>query len=187
MSFERALALTLRHEGGFSNNPADRGGPTFAGVSHKAVVGLRDNGGRLVFDLDGDGDVDIADIRALADHPDKVESFYRSRYWSPAGCDELDWPYSLLVFDAAVHSGPRQGVVLLQSAVEADPAGVIGPTTKIALEGAIFRWGLPRVVRSALWERAVLFANICRRNPSQGQFLRGWLWRLVELEKEAIA
>lgn len=185
MSFERALPLLLRYEGGFVDNPDDRGGATFAGVSHKAVVGLRDDGGRLVFDLDNDGDVDTADIRALKDFPDKVAWFYEKNYWTKAGCGELFWPFSFLVFDAAVHSGVRQGVVLLQKAVDVSPDGVVGPATRQALDRAILRCGVLRTAQLALWERAVLFAGICQRRPSQRQFLSGWLTRLVEVEKEA--
>ncbi|MGR3585419.1 MAG: glycosyl hydrolase 108 family protein, partial [Pseudooceanicola nanhaiensis] len=48
----------LRREGGYVNDPGDPGGATNFGVT---VHTMR----RLGLDLDGDGDVDAADVRRL--------------------------------------------------------------------------------------------------------------------------
>jgi hypothetical protein len=62
-AWDAALGFVLSQEGGYIDHPKDPGGPTYKGVSLRAVVGLRkEDGGDFVFDLDHDGDVDRSSI-----------------------------------------------------------------------------------------------------------------------------
>src|SRR5512139_3582688 len=132
--FDTALKLVLELEGGFVNNPRDPGGPTFAGISLKAVVGLKLENGQLEYDLDGDGDVDVDDILELkrryesGDHS-LVENFFRERYWKLALCAALPFPLCVAHFDAAVNHGPAVAIMQLQKALRVDADGIVGPVT----------------------------------------------------------
>ena len=98
-SYDEALARLLVHEGGYSNHPADPGGPTNWGIT------LRD--ARAYWKRDATA----ADVRAM---PVAVaKDIYRSKYWAAMRCDELPPGVDYAVFDYGVNSGiGRAGKVL---------------------------------------------------------------------------
>ena len=65
--FVLAIPTVFEHEGFFSNDPNDRGGPTQYGISLPLLEDLpdADGGGFLDGDINHDGIVNIDDIRAL--------------------------------------------------------------------------------------------------------------------------
>ena len=78
--FERAIPIILtleggdRPDGGYVNDPEDPGGETKFGIAKKF-----------------NADVDIKNLtRAQA-----IE-IYRAKYWTPAQCESLPWPLSLV-------------------------------------------------------------------------------------------
>jgi lysozyme family protein len=178
--FREALRLTDGIEGGYSNRASDPGGPTFRGVSQRAVAKLDVNqDGILDFDLDQDGDVDADDIRALAGHPELVEDFFRTRYWDTVRGDEVPWPWSYALYDAAVLHGPQAAIVFFQRAFAIEPDGVLGPKTMEAFaragEGTIVRF---------IHERIKLCYRLAiRRGDLTGtEMFNGWSRRLLQLE-----
>ena len=102
--------------GRLADHPADRGGTTYAGLTAPALATVKTVDGRLVYDFDGDGDVDAADVRALAAMPEPQRTALVVRFYEGAWSQvsQMPWPASLLAFDGAVHSGPRVGISLLQ-------------------------------------------------------------------------
>ena len=67
-NFARSLALVLRHEGGYSNHPADKGGPTMKGVTlatYRAFV--KKNG-------------TVADLKKIT--VEELQTVYRQEYWN---------------------------------------------------------------------------------------------------------
>lgn len=176
----RSYPFTKRIEGRYVNDPKDPGGPTYAGVSHRAVVRLDvDKDGRLDFDIDGDGDVDADDIRALEKHPLMVERFYRDMYWNVVRAGEMRWPWCLLAFDAAVHHGPGPAVVLVQRGLGVVADGKVGKDTLAAVDraGAL-------AIRRYTQERIVLFQRIEAKR--QGGHFAGWTSRALQLHEVAM-
>lgn len=98
-SYDAALARVLAHEGGYSNNPADPGGPTNFGIT---IADYR----RYVKPK-----ATAADVRAMK--IDEAKAIYRARYWDAQCCDELPAGVDYAVFDYGVNSGiGRSGKVL---------------------------------------------------------------------------
>lgn len=64
----------MSHEGGFVNDPLDRGGATNKGVT---IATWRQVG----YDKDGDGDIDVDDLKKITD-TDAVERVMRPHYWT---------------------------------------------------------------------------------------------------------
>lgn len=183
--FDLAVEIVLSQEGGLVDNPSDPGGITFRGVSLMAIVGLKDSTGHLEFDIDGDGDVDADDVRALAkvwaagDHS-KIVEFYRQRYWLATKANELRWPYCLCLFDAAVNHGPKAGITLLQKAFGVHADGIMGPDTIRAVNAKPVRDNLQLYCA----KRARLYYDISvARGPI---FFDGWMRRLFDIHAECL-
>lgn len=114
MTFEFALHNTLRHEGGYSNDPRDPGGETNLGLSKRAYPNL--------------------DIKNLT--LEQASEIYRRDYWDKIRGDSLPPSLAILCFDTAVNMGVQRAVMLLQEACGVTVDGVIGPNTLKAAQKA---------------------------------------------------
>jgi lysozyme family protein len=164
--FDAAMAFVLRWEGGFVDHPADPGGATNHGISLRYARSR----GRLL-DLNGDGEVDAADIRLIT--PAVAATMYRKDFWWPVRAEALPPAIAVITFDAAINCGPDRARRWLQQAVGASADGIIGPRTLAAVAAAD-----PRVaVREMLARRLVHHANL----PTMSNFGLGWMRRVADL------
>ena len=102
-NFRKSLQFVLKHEGGFVNNPADKGGPTMWGVTQGTYDDYRKSLGetpRYITSLTADEATDI----------------YSHRFWDVCGCDALAYPLCTVVFDSAVNDGPSRASAWLKTA-----------------------------------------------------------------------
>lgn len=97
--FPEALALVLRFEGGYANNPADPGGATMHGITQAVYDAWRQAHGQTPAPVRGISDADVAAI-------------YQARYWEAARCPAEAWPVSVVLFDAAVQHGVERALAL---------------------------------------------------------------------------
>lgn len=202
-----ALAALLVTEGGLVDDPVDRGGTTKYGISLRFLkaegkIDL-DHDGLADFDLDFDGDIDGADVRALT--VEHAKDLYHRCFWRAIGAEVLPRPLGEAVFDQAVNGGLVAAGKLLQRAVNtclmeaakigADHPvllavdGAIGPATRYAIGWVLRRpgQGMPALLaayRDAVRER---YRAIVKADPSQQRFLRGWLARAEKLGREGAA
>jgi lysozyme family protein len=114
----------LDREGGFVDDPDDPGGATNFGVT---IGTLR----RLGMDVDGDGDVDRADVRKLS--RDQALDLMIEFYFHAPGIARLPKPLHATVFDMQVNAGSNAVRILqrLLNSMGADLVvdGRIGPMT----------------------------------------------------------
>ena len=171
--FEKAHTFVARMEGGFVDDPADPGGTTNYGVSLRFLK----TQGLEVGDIDGDGDIDADDIRALT--PERAAGVLRRSFWDVFPLDNVPDPLALAVYDTAVNMGVGQAKRLTQKALSVDADGRWGPLTWAAIKACT------ETVALALVEcRRARYAALVRNNPALGKFSRGWENRLKALEKE---
>ncbi len=114
----------LEREGGYVNDPDDPGGATNFGVT---IHTMR----RLGLDLDGDGDVDAADVRRLT--KGQARDIFIKHYFHDPGISGLPATLHATVFDMQVNSGTN-AVKILQRlfrkmGFEVGVDGKIGPQT----------------------------------------------------------
>ena len=114
----------VAREGGYVNDPDDPGGATNHGVT---IHTMR----RLGLDLDGDGDVDAADVRRLS--RERAVQIFVTHYFVDPGIAKLPEMLQASVFDMYVNAGGN-AVKILQRLLRdmgQDIAvdGVIGPQT----------------------------------------------------------
>ena len=155
MNFDQAFDILLKHEGGFSDHPADPGGKTRFGITEAVAreVGYRGDMRELPLDL--------------------AKRIYKDRYWDAVRAEELPEAIRYAVFDAAVNSGPRQAARWLQRAVGVKDDGIIGPVTLAAVRAA----DPERLLRRMLAQRLRFMTGL----STWPAFGRGWARRIADL------
>ncbi|MFL2777999.1 MAG: holin-associated N-acetylmuramidase [Paracoccus marcusii] len=130
-SVEQIARQIVAREGGYVNDPDDPGGATNFGVT----IGTMQS---LGMDLNRDGRIDAADVRALTRA--QAEQIFVEHYFRKPRLAELPDPLQASVFDMYVNAGGN-AVKILQRLVSrmgfrtADD-GVVGPMTIAAVADA---------------------------------------------------
>jgi lysozyme family protein len=166
VTFERAFALTIGEEGGESNNPADRGGHTYRGVTQRTFTAW----------LTANGQED-RDVITMTDA--ECRSIAKVMFWNRARCDDCPELTGSLHFDAAFNHGPANAIRLLQTALGVEVDGVFGPHTLGVLSAADDR----AVLAAYFAARKDFYAHIVATTPSQAVFWQAWQNRLDHLRK----
>lgn len=168
-TFTDALAVVLKEEGGFANNPEDPGGVTNLGVTERAWQGYVHHA------------VNEAAMRALT--PAEVTPFYKTEYWDKIAGDQLGPALGLVVFDFAVNHGPHGAAAMLQGIVGAATDGAIGPGTLRAVQAYAGGVGLHHLIEQYSDARATFYRSL----GTFGTFGKGWLARVDYVEGMALS
>ncbi|MDR1037345.1 MAG: hypothetical protein LBT40_12500 [Deltaproteobacteria bacterium] len=187
--FEKAMAKVKQFEGGYVDNPRDRGKETFRGISRKSWQ-----------DWDGWPFIDAAKGE-WADLPakgrPKLAAFIDSKFRGSAVMDNLETEFYRVnfwelfsgvltgrilwkVFDTAVNNGEGTARKLLQRALNLPPLnshlavdGVLGPKTRLAVSKA----PEDALLQNFCQAQAANYRAIVKSHPEQEVFLKGWLNR----------
>jgi lysozyme family protein len=169
----------IAREGGYSNHPADRGGPTNFGITEQVARAYGYKG----------------DMRTLPRAT--AVDIYLKRYWSGPGFDKVatrDGALAAEMFDAGVNMGPARAGGFLQRALnllnnearsypDIVVDGGIGPMTLASLDGYLKQRNTGEGRAVLLWLvrcfRTGRYAEIAEANKSQEVFLYGWVARQV--------
>ena len=161
--------IILKHEGGFVNDPLDRGGATNLGITQATLSEWRGH------------KVSVDDVRNLTE--EEARDIYSNRYLQKPKIDWLPFPHpQVLVFDMAVNHGPGRAIKILQKTINKAGFGPIsvdggmGPATKAACERAQEEMGA-YLQNAIVEERKAFYEAIIERSPSQERFRRGWMNR----------
>jgi lysozyme family protein len=165
----------IDREGGYVDNPADKGGPTCFGIT-QAVARANGYAGPMQ---------QLPRSEAVA--------VYRRLYWLRPRLDEVarrSGRIAAELFDTGVNMGPAVAVTFLQHALTAlnrnakdypdlTPDGRVGPTTLAALDTFLSIRGassgetvLLRALEALQGER---YLRLAERRPANETFLYGWL------------
>ena len=154
MTFDRAFAKLLHHEGGWSEHANDPGGKTMYGITETIA---RANG------YTGDmKDLTVAQAKEI----------YKAAFWDAIQADKLHPVFRFDVFDAAVNSGIPQAVRWLQRAVGVTEDGIMGPVTIDATHR-----NNPEAARSRMIGFRLHMMTQLKHWPS---FSRGWARRIAD-------
>lgn len=173
-NFHTAHAFTAKWEGGLTDHPSDPGGITKYGVSLRYLRGK----GLDLGDIDGDGDIDAADIRALT--PEQAARLFKLDFWDAPRLDEFHPAVALCLYDGNVNMGPAQSTRLAQRAYNALLGypdvlvvdGVLGAKTRQALQER----GMRLAELMCAW-RCKFYFDLAAAKPQFQPFLQGWLNR----------
>jgi len=155
----------LRWEGGFVNDPVDQGGATNKGVTLGTWR-------KVGYDKDGDGDIDVDDIRLLTREDATI--VLKKFYWDRWKADEIrNQSVADILVDWVWCSG-KWGIVIPQRLLRVSDDGIVGPVTlKIvnAVNQKAFFDGI-------VFERTKFIERIISRDPYQKRFFNGWMNRI---------
>lgn len=102
-SFEEAYAFIRRWEGGYVNDPDDRGGATNLGVTQATYDAYRRRHG-----------LPLQDVRSIT--REEAEAIYREGFWEPSGAGSLPRPLGIVHMDTAVNMGLGRARQFLEEA-----------------------------------------------------------------------
>lgn len=186
--FYAAHKIVMAHEGGYANNPSDRGGETYKGIARK-------------FHPDWDGWSHVDKATSLANSTgvinklleddavlqQKVLAFYKLRFWDVMSLDDVEnQKIATELYDTGVNMGWNVAGNFLQTALNVSNKngksypdlvkdGRIGSKTISTLNNH------PRpddVFKLLNCLQGARYISICEANPSQEIFLRSWLSRV---------
>ena len=186
-NFSDAYALTSAHEGGYVNDPVDRGGETYRGIARvhhpewrgwKRIDAQRRNKG-FPKSLNAD--------RTLQSN---VRAFYKKAYWDRFKGDDIpDQAVANELYDTAVNMGVRRAVRFLQSSLnllnrnqrdymDLIIDGWLGEKSLTTL-GALLKKdrGSHALVKMMNIQQGARYVEIMARDSSQERFARGWIKR----------
>ena len=170
---------TIGKEGGYSNHPADRGGPTRWGITEQVA---------RAFGYAGD-------MKVLP--RETAVQIYRARYWSAPGFDRIaavSQPIAVKLFDMGVNMGPEVAATFLQRLLNGLNRGAadypdiaadgrIGALTLAALKGLLAKRGAAAVgvVLTGLnGLQAARYVQLAEGRAANEAFLFGWLMNRID-------
>lgn len=176
-SFDLAIPVILKHEGGLREDPNDPGGITNMGISLRF---LKNCG--LKYDFNGDGVIDEREIRELT--PEHATLIYRNEFWDLNRYDRIiNQAVATKTLDLCVNVGAGQAHKLIQRAVWAldmdrglADDGVIGNKSIMAINA--LNTALLPPIRA---EQAGFYRLLVRIKPTQAGDLNGLLNRAYSI------
>ena len=168
--FEPAFKALMKLEGLYNNDPADRGGETYRGISRNNWRGW--SGWEQIDRLKKDKDFP-ANLERNADLQARVHDFYLRYFWMPCMDQIADQAVATWLFEKGVNMGFGRAVRLVQQALHVDADGVIGPQTMRKLNAT----DPARLLADCRDQAKRFYTKLALDDPSQTKFLHGWLAR----------
>lgn len=171
MTLDQIIDATIKAEGGYVNDPSDRGGATKHGITQAVARANGYNGNMRDLPLD------------------TAREIYKREYAVKPGF--VDFPSRLAaeLFDTGVNMGTATATKFLQRAVNAlSGAGIavdgkIGPATRSAVTTYLASRSnaVDILVKALNGLQCARYIEIVEANPSQRKFINGWIANRVEV------
>lgn len=128
MGFDDSFAALIGNEGGFSNDPKDKGNWTGGGLGLGELKGTKFGISAARYPA-----LDIANLSL-----DDAKAIYRRDYWGAGGCDAVPDAIKFDLFDMVVNSGQANAIRTLQRSMgmhDNEVDGIMGPHTIMVAQG----------------------------------------------------
>lgn len=165
--FKEAVEFTLKNEGILANDKNDKGGLTIYGISSK-------------FFFKAFPDATLENFKDLT--VDDAIAIYEKYFWNAHSLHRINSPVTVIIFDQVVNRG-FGGIISAQKAMNAlgytlSPDGIMGPRSVDVLAEILAKSnGHYSYVTRYVLECQKAYIAICKRDPSQNDFIKGWFNR----------
>ena len=163
---ELLVPKILKWEGGYVNDPLDKGGATNMGVTLET---WRNVG----HDKDGDGDIDAEDIKLL--NVEDATMVMKKFYWDKWHADDIKSQGIAEILVDWVWASGVWGIKIPQSILGVTQDGNVGPLTLKKVNDYSNQHELFDKIKQA---RLNFIDGIIKNNPSQSRFEKGWKNRI---------
>ncbi len=137
--FKIAHKRTAFYEGGYANDPADRGGETWRGIARN--IWPHWEGWKIIDASKNDWGAGATFQKKISVDPalnDLVDIFYIVNFWGKVRGDEIkDQEIANNLFDAAVNNGDTTAIKMLQEVLNLPETGKMDNQTLHTLNGEI--------------------------------------------------
>ena len=161
----KLVPFILKWEGGFANDPVDRGGATNKGITLKT------------YQYHFGKNKTVNDLKNITD--EEWFEIYKIDFWDRWKGDEINnQSIANLLVDWVWASG-KYGITNAQRILKVTADGIVGKKTIEALNS----YPNQRMLFSRLLTERLSYINrIVKANPSQKKFLNGWKNRILEFK-----
>lgn len=174
--FQICLEYILKVEGGYTDHPLDRGGPTNFGITLQTLA-----------DYNGLPSTPVSAIKELTQ--EQASKIYELKYWNTMRLDRVhSKKVCMILFDQGVIAGPVTAIKMLQEVLnecfqeELEIDGVLGNHTDVAIATA----NETRLCRKLIQKALRRYVSLCEKNPGQLVFLKGWMNRTFALQEAVV-
>ena len=168
-NIESLAKKILKWEGGFSDDPIDRGGATNMGVTIRTWR-------QVGYDKDGDQDIDVDDLCLLT--REDATMVLKHFYWNRWRADEIQSQAIASILVDWVWCSGKWGIIIPQRILGVEVDGIVGQDTLQAVNES----GPKDLHRKIFDARLRFIRRIIIRDPSQKRFQRGWINRLNDFK-----
>lgn len=187
MPFDKVYNKTMVHEGGYVNDPVDRGGETYRGISRRWWPYWR--GWKIIDSLKPITDTGILDNHINLQN--LVRSFYETEFWIKPGLhriDKIEPKMAEKIFDTGINVDMSRACKWFQISLnllnrnqkyynDIIVDGKIGPKTALTFEKALKSSPLKRIVVVFAIHQGEHYKNIMISDRSQEKYV-GWFDRV---------
>ena len=161
-NFEKSFDRVFGHEGGFQNDPADRGNWTTGKIGQGELKGTKFGISAMSYPH--------LNIERLT--LEEAKAIYRRDYWDAMRMDRFSRAMQYQLFDASINHGMYNARRILQRALGVKDDGIVGPITMRAIESMsnddlLFRF---------LAERLQFITKV----GTWGTYGKGWTLRIAQ-------
>lgn len=184
--FKKSYAVVRENEGGYANNPNDRGGETYKGIARKFWSEWE--GWKIIDSYKKHVRNFESDLEKDQGLQDAVLAFYKRYFWNELSLDQVnDQQIATELFDTGVNMSTNTAGTFLQRSLNVlNNQGRMYPD--LLVDGRIGAKTIQvlnahkspsRVLKMLNCLQGAKYVAICENNPSQEEFMWGWMNRVA--------
>lgn len=173
INIDEIIKEIIKKEGGYVHHPYDKGGPTKYGITYKTAKSFFGPS------------YTVSSLYNLT--KEQAALIYEKEYYINPGFSSLPEGIQASVMDAAVMSGPRRAIRILQETIntfninELVVDGLLGPLTYREARTINIMWG-PWFINAYADTRILYYLDIVLKDETQLVFLKGWINRALSFK-----